>query len=1315
MNSYVAIRSEGGLIPIETIEKAVRKELPGQTDRDFGLEKGRRLSDEIARAWSDALDYWHIFRRRMEALPAPDLGTTLTRERWVLLLLTDLLGYELTYQAAGAQIGGKTYPISHRARDGEEALPVHVVGFRQDLDRRDESGHRRMSPHALVQEYVNRSEHLWATVTNGLRFRLLRDTTRTARPTYLEFNLQSILDGGRFNEFAIFYRLCHRTRLPKTIADAKDCLLEQYYQASIDEGLRVRDRLRDAVEVALKRIGTGLLRHPSNEALRQKITSGLLTSEAYYRQLLRLIYRLLFLMVAEERQMLYVPGHDAEKHSRVYDRFYSLRRLRDLAEKPIKETLYDDAWIGLHETFRLFTNGQENPLGMPLLNGYLFGPEAVPDLEGTHLNNHDLLMAIRRMSVFETDGAPARVNYAGLDVEELGSVYESLLDFQPTIERQNADLVFDLKTGTERKSTGSYYTPRELVSELVGSVLVPVLDERLKEARTNEEQEEALLSIAICDPACGSGHFLLAAARRLARELARVRTGEEEPTPETFRKSLRDVIQHCLYAVDKNPLAVDLCKVALWIEGHNPGLPLSFLDHKVKCGDSLVGVFSIDELARGIPDVAFTPVFGDERDLAREIRRRNSREQSAAGEQLQLFRATASDSARELSGEYSKLDKIPQVTVQQIHEAAHRFEHVRATKVSWYWTAANLWTAAFFLPITKSTIEKASTTRDLLAFIRGDSLSHAKIDAANRLAEELRFIHWFLEFPDVFARGGFDVVLGNPPWDRIRFYEEEFFEVRDRAIATAPNKAARESLIGRLSESKPSLYKAYEAAKHYTDAQAKFVRAKQRYALTAVGDLNTYALFTELGRNLLRPTGRLGFVVPTGLATDDGTKAFFADLMRTKSLVSFLGMENEAMVFPGIHHSTKFGLLTLSGSAGTREDPTFTFFCRRVEWIVDSRRRFSLNFEDINLLNPNSQTCPVFRTRADADLGRILYKRIPVLVNERTNENAWGASFRQGLFNMSTDSGLFRTRRQLEDAGYRLTRNRFARGDEVWIPLYEAKMFHQFDHRWGDYAISTAAQIREGSLAQPSLEDRRDPEYAILPRYWVLQAEVERRLAQWPKPWLVAFRDVASAVVERTVICTILPRVGVGNNAPLLYCHVNDQRLILCLIANMNSLAFDYIARQKLGGTHLNFFILRQLPVLEPRNYVEADVGFISQRVLELLYTSEDLKPFVRELGNEGRPFTWDEARRALVRAEIDAYYAHLYGLSRDQLLYILDPKEVHGSDFPGETFRVLKEREEREFGEYRTRRLVVEAYDDLATSRFSVTAALSRGTRRNS
>jgi len=1338
---YPSLTIVGGLISADLIDDIAEGKAVGQRPRDFGFPDHTHLIDQISATWADARAFWQSFRRRLDSLQASETGVTFTRAQWIVPLFS-LLGYDLTYQERAAEADGQSYAISHRADGKEPAPPVHVVGAGQSLDRRAESGRPRLAPHSLVQEYLNRTEHLWGIVTNGLTLRLLRDSQLLRRQAYIEFDLQTMFEGDRFADFALLYRLLHRSRLPHADEKPEACLLERWYNHTVEQGGRVRERLRDGVEEAIKKLANGLLRHPRNTDLRQAAHEGKLQPARLYEQLLRLIYRLLFLMVTEERNLL--CSHP------VYREYYSVSRLRRLAELPQARNQHDDLWMGLQSTFRLF-HSQElgRLLDVPPLDGELFDLSRTEDLNSAYLANDDFLEAFWHLSTYREDrrALPRRINYAALDVEELGSVYESLLDLQPVFTHENGQLAFQLIQGTQRKTTGSYYTHPELVEELVRSALVPVIEDRLKSARKPNEREQAILDITVCDPACGSGHFLLAAARRLARELAQIRSGEDEPSPREYRLALRDVITHCIYGVDKNPLAVELCKVALWLESHAEGKPLSFLDHRILCGDSLVGVRDLAVLQGGIPDEAFKPVTDDDKDVAKEIKRRN---RAALGGQRALP-FTAAAEIQELTDLRKALFEIPDDTPEQIREKRKTLECWRSESGR-YWrdrTAADLWTCAFFVALTPENLASHSipTTQELLDYLEGRRPDPRMLAEALSQSVRQRFFHWPLEFPEVFARGGFDVILCNPPWERIKLQQEEFFATRDLEISLAPNAAARRALIQQLSVTKPGLWREYQSALHDADAVSKHLRTCGQFPLTGRGDINTYSVFAERFTRLVRPQGRVGAVLPTGIATDDTTKEFFASLMEGRRLVSFLALENEDMFyFPGIHHSFKYGLMTIGGEKAVTAQPSFTFLCRRIEDTRKPERRFTLTEEDIRLLNPNTRTCPVFRTRADAELTKKIYGRVPVLIDEASGRNEWGVRF-QTMFHMANDSDLFETQ-----PGPGL------------VPLYEAKMIHQFDHRYATYEGATQANINEGSLPQPTEQQKQDPRFRVLPRYWVPVAAVDTLLDTWRRQWLLGFRDVTSNVVERTAIFSLLPRVGVGHTAPLMFFGVDIQTpLIACLLANLGSLAFDYVTRQKLGGTHLTYFILKQLPVADPASYSQNQLTFLVPRVLELTCTAWDIQPFLDDVWREADadlraaierqwcenreatgghtydppewytpprdrcplpPFKWDEDRRARLRAELDAYSAKLYGLNRKQLRYILDPadltakeiatilddseevadpldpegyrRRVEASTFPGETFRVLKEKEMARYGEYRTRRLVLEAWERL-------------------
>jgi N-6 DNA Methylase len=1306
--NLMSVQIEGNLITPDLTTEVLAGTLKGQATQDFGLGASEKLADEIAIAWGDAKAYWSAFQRGLARLDESDAATTLTRDQWVLPLLRSF-GYDPFYTAKADVVDGKTYAISHRAGKRRERLasplaeqrttqwegsydvsgtaelsdkpPLHIVGCRVGLEQRPPSGNPRLSAHALVQEYLNRTDHLWAVVTNGLRWRLLRDSSLMMRLSYVEFDLEQILTSENYSDFSLFYRLFHRSRLPEGMEDADKCLLEFYHQESIQQGGRVRDRLRDGVEQALVQFGNGFLQHRDSSDLRTAVESDELNATTYYRQLLLLIYRLLFLMVAESRNLLLgaeLTGEELAEKSRIYREYYSVERLRLFAERPgWRREGFQDMWQGLRVTFALMDeNWRGRLLGLSPLNGDLFGSAALKDLDGCAIDNQDLLAAIRYLSLYKDEkGQLRRINYAALDVEELGSVYESLLDFHPQLSVLHGQHQFCLVTGSDRKTTGSYYTPRDLVGQLIKSALEPVMAERLQGLTTQAQKEQALLSLKVIDPACGSGHFLLAAARRLGLELARVRTEEQEPGDKARRTATRDVIRHCIYGVDMNPLAVDLCKVALWVEGFCQGYPLNFLNHRIKCGNSLVGMMDLSVLQEGIPDGAFKAIAGDSNALSGILKKRNKQERSAYG-QLSVFGTVMESELPALALKAQHVGQLPEETAADVHEKKIQQEQL-SQDAQWRRavTACNLWTAAFFTPLTDRNLQLMPTTEILERYRREQQGKGSEVgsltpivEAANRLAQEKRFFHWPLEFPEVFGEGGFDCVLGNPPWDQLQLDAREFFESCNPEIANAQNMSARDKMISKLKTLDPPLFSKYEEAKHYVNAQQKFIHSSDRFPLTSFGRINLAPLFTEMARSLIKSKGIVGFIVPTGIATDSFNQHFFSDLVRNKAIACLYDFENRDALFSAVHRSYKFSLLCISGSP--TQKAKFSFFSSQVRHLENPERVFGLTSEDIALINPNTLTCPIFRTRVDAELTQKIYQRVPILENERTGQNPWGISFKL-MFMMNTDSGLFATEPSEES-----------------VPLYEGKMLHQFDHRWATYKP-------DGSTRDILGNEKKDPNFLPVPRYWVGRSEVENRLAhKGQKNWLIAFRDICRSTDERTAIFSILPRVGVGNNGPLMFFDEKHLSLAGCLLANLSSLILDYIARHKVGGTHLNFFIAKQLPVLPPEAYSQSDIDFITPRVLELVFTTNDLQPFAQEMGYGGDPFSWNPERRAHLRAELDAYYAHLYGLTRDELRYILDPTDLYGDEFPSETFRVLKKNEINEYGEYRTQRLVLEAWD---------------------
>jgi hypothetical protein len=630
-------------------------------------------------------------------------------------------------------------------------------------------------------------------------------------------------------------------------------------------------------------------------------------------------------MVTEERDLIYDPedqSDDMTKKKRLYFDHYSIARLRRLCRLHyLYESQFDDLWQGLITTLRLFEeNGGGEKLGIQPLAGELFSRSSVKDLAECLLNNHLLLQAIRNLNEFEDDKKNlVSINYRALDVEELGSVYEGLLELHPVIENLEASnseqIRFLFHEGTDRKTTGSYYTRPDLVNELIKSALIPVIKERLKQNEGNiEAQEKALLGLKVCDPAAGSGHMLLAASRAIAWQLACLRSGENNPGPSVYRLCLREVIQHCIYGVDMNPDAVELCKLSLWLESHNSGKPISFLDHKIRCGNSLIGVTDLGVLKKGIPDDAFNPVTGDDKDICKELKKANASFRKTG--QFTLFdNIVEEDELKHFSSDYSDLERINQDDLNTVKKVQEKFEHFRRDQ-HWLneWTACNIWTSAFFYNYNIETKLSAPSSERLKIFFKNPAAGYGPmVGKGNAIAMENQFFHWPLEFPDVFQEGGFDLMLGNPPWERIKLQQEEFFATRDMSITEAPNAAARNRLIKNLPVTNPSLFAEYQRALHSSDSSGKFLRDSGRNVLTAIGDINTYSVFAENFYSLIRENGRAAFIIPTGIATDDSNKIFFSNLIESNRLVSLFDFENREAVFPGVHRSYKFCLLSIAG------------------------------------------------------------------------------------------------------------------------------------------------------------------------------------------------------------------------------------------------------------------------------------------------------------------------------------------------------------------------------------------------------------------
>lgn len=1277
MSAWPSLSLEGNLIAPAMVASVDRREASEQTEADYHIRKGLTIREEISTAFRVGQSHFDTFAR----IANPSADAT---RRFIKAFLQETFGFDDLVDANGAMafIAGDRVPI------------VVVPPSDEKLDRRSAtlSTDRTRSPAFALQDHLNEhDETLWGLVTNGTLIRLMRDNASLTRPAYIEADLSQIFTNEDAASFAVLWLLIHRTRFGVAGAAATDCALERWRDAGSKEGEVARDRLAVQVQLALKLLGSGFLE--ANPDLRDKLKSGEINLTEWFNELLRLVYRLIFLMVAEDRNLLH-PEKAKPDARKLYAEGYSLAALRAQCYRAASWDKHHDRYEGIKIVFHALASGQD-ALALPALGG-LFAGDKLPHLETARLRNRAFMEALYRLSWLDQKTGMVPVNWRAMETEELGSVYESLLELQPQLGDDGKTLVFASEAaeqkGNQRKTTGSYYTPDSLVQALLDTALDPVLDKTEAEA---DDPAKALLKLSVIDPACGSGHFLLAAARRIATRLARIRA-DGTPSLADFRHALRDVARSCLHGVDRNPMAVELTKVALWIETVDPGLPLGFFDAQIRCGDALLGVFDLKVLQDGIPDAAYKPLTGDDKDTARYYLQANRAATSGQGGFDFGTGQVAMPEMKPLAVDFSGFRDLPEDTVEQIGAKAARFKELRKGQAFVRATAAaNLYVAAFLLPKVGGAPAGASartvpTTEELWMALNQGKIRNAMMDAP-KAARRARAFHWPLEFPDVMQRGGFDVVLGNPPWERVKLQEEEFFALRDAEIATAKNAAARKTLIAKLPSTNPRLAEEWHDALRAAATESHFMRESGRFPLGGVGDVNTYAVFADLAWRAIHPRGRAGLIIPNGLVVGFTYREFLRQLLSAKSLVSFFGFENEDKIFKDVHNETKFGLLTIGGTKVQIEQPWFTAHIRQPSEIVNPEKRFALTVDEIRAINPNTLNLPTFRWTRDAKVTAAIHLAAPILLQKQDNEiqkNSWGIGF-QRMFDMANDSGHFIDHEEVSPLIVERKGSLAVLSDGRRLyPLYEGKMYWHYDHRYGTYEDQTEKQANKGVLPRVPEERHADPNYRIQPRYWVDAKLTDETLGTEAKRgWFFSWRDVG--ISERTLIGTVIPKVAAGDKAPLLFSDAAPMSYA-CLAAVMSSLVVDYAIRQR--AMNIKFFVLEQAPVLSPEQ-LEQDVPWLdskpvkwlTRRLLELCYTNIELAAFAKDLGHEGGPFIWNPDRRRVIEAEIDAAMFHLYGLDREQAEWVLD------------SFNVLRKYEERDCGEFRTKRLVLTIYDAIA------------------
>ena len=1206
------------------------------------------------------------------------------------------------------------------------------------LDRASGRRGEALAPSSQMLRYLRRADDLtdgglrWGILTNGAQWRLYWQGARSVANQFLEIDLAAALhlpghNDGLFQAspderrhalklFALFF---HR----RAFSD-RDAAGRNLYERALQEGRYFERRIaEDLSQVVFERVFPNLAK-----AIAQAAPGAEL--QEVRQAALVLLYRLLFILYAEDRNLLPV-GDDAYANIGFRQRVREEVRRRKEAGQAFSQTAAG-YYQALQDLARVIDKG-DPAFGLPPYNGGLFDAESAPLLNRIQLPNAVLAELVDALCFEQSPAGERRyINYRSLSVQQLGSIYERLLEHE--LAQDEAGGITVRLNIFARKGSGSYYTPDELVRLVLAETVEPLIEERLAAFRAQVQETpaggaeglaavdpaKAILDLKICDPAMGSGHFLVNLVDLLSDHvIAALAEAEEVPgyrSPlaeevATIRQTIRDnaeaegwnidlahlddrqilrrmVLKRCVYGVDKNPMAVELAKLSLWLHSFTVGAPLSFLDHHLRCGDSLFGCWV--QKAKEQAEAAGGALFIEE-PLRRAL---------AAADPMRHLEALSDAEIDEAEQSSALFADIEQGTAPLRHflSVLHALDWLQPTGDDAL--ALGSWLAGAF--------------GDPLAIAAGDAPLEDSppaarfgnlLEQARQLADEERFLHWQLAFPGLWPDwedgkpaedggrcGGFDALVGNPPWERMKMQQVEWFAARRPAIALAQRAADRKRMIQELQDAGDPLGAAFQTANERVNAALRMARRGGDYPLLGRGDLNLYSLFVERAMSLVKPDGLIGLLTPSGIASDKTAAPFFRAVATQGRLRALYDFENRKVFFPHVHASFKFCAF-VAGRSPRAQPAQCAFFLHSVSELESAAsgpdgRRFSLSAKDFARVNPNTGTAPIFRSRRDAQLTAAIYECIPVLVDRSSGaaQKAWPVQYAT-MFHMTNDSKLFRTRRELEEGegAWPLAGNRFDSPGGLWLPLYEGKMVQAYDHRAADVQINPANPHRPAQAVPSTDEQRKDPGWSPTPQYWVSASECD-----WPAAtsWLLGFKLITAPTNARTFIAALFPAVGFGNSIALLVPESSVRNEWL-LAANFNATVFDFATRQKVQGQNLNWYIVEQLPVLPPSHYEEMRFGaktaaeIVREAVLELSYTAHDMSPFAKDLGHvdaSGQPkppFVWDAERRLRLRAKLDALFFHLYGLTdRDDIRYIY-------SCFP-----IVERQETAAYGHYRTRDL---------------------------
>jgi hypothetical protein len=1291
------IKSSGNIIT-EDFCSAMAGETKADYVKDRSFGPGFKKVDEIiAITFEDLRVRWEDVRVQ---IIENKLDNATLRRRWIIFLL-EKLGYSPVFVSSNVKSSsGIDYQIPYKGWDSDYAPFIHMIHSSQDFDSRDKTSrtHPNKSPQDCLQQFLNTSSHQWAILTNGKKIRILRDFYHSITKGFLEFDLEGIFETGSTEQFRVLYRILHRSRMENQFTGNREteydeegnaievedtCLLESFHKKSRETGVKVGNHLRDQVVEAIEILGNGFAEGLNPD----EFQNGKV--KAYYAEILNIIYRFLFLMFAEQKGWLPV-------RNTIYARTYSIGAIREMAERgSYNHDEEKDLWEGLKITFKLVSDGYSFPDGDQInaFGGQLFSTKKISTIIGLTLKNRHLLDAIYRLSYFKLDKLSNRINYANLAIDELGSVYESLLEYEPKLAiedirigaRQIRRKQFYLDDrGTDRKTTGSYYTDSRLVAQLIESALVPVIDNAVNDKRSSEDKEKALLELKVADIACGSGAFLCAAMEKLGERLALIRMGDEErPTDEQLREAKRDVLLNCIYGVDLNPMAIELAKFSLWITASLPDMPLSFLDHKLKCGNSLIGA-TPDLIKRGIPEAAYNSVTLDNPEICIELRKKVKKElqQLSKAEEPKVqyglqFKKSDKDELLSLREKLNCRKQEDTEEVEQVEEEYRKLEKLERRFKDWL--LADVWTSAFFIPKINHDIYQYPTNVTLENLKENQPVDSVLIDKVMRLADQYHFFHFHLEYPEVFEKGGFDCILGNPPWEQVQLEEEEWFTGKNNIIANTKNAAKRTEKIENIRATDSELYDKFKLALDNSNKFANYIKLSGTFKLSTYGWLNTYLVFTERIAQLLSVKGFSGIIIPSGILSDKNSMPLFHSLLRKGKISEAIDYLNIKGIFPSIDKRTKFCSFTFSGMENQFPESRMSFFNIDINPEIIKSRQILVSYDSLFKISPNTKNCLTASSNNEYQLIYKIYESSKIIY-EDDKENEYVT---KQMFNISDKADQFVTLNEINKLS--IKQNIVYEDNQIkYYGLYESKLIHQFNHRFSTFEQSSQEDISSGNSSYLTEEFEVNRNKSIFCRYYISKEITEKfyKKHDYPYSAIIAIRMISRPTDERTLIGAFVPRLAFSNSTNLILGKKKESLIIL--LANINSFVCDFVCRKRMGGVNLNLWNLNQLPIIEQDLISDNLKNKIISNVISLSDTAEDLQDFFNDFSVVER-VRWDKNLRFQLQCELDAIFAHLYCLEKDELDYIL------------ETFLIVKRKDVEKYHNYRTKEIILKLYNDFS------------------